>query len=231
MVGNVSGGGLQQQPSQRRRRAFGRDISDHEAQSRANRGSVGGDAMGSGGGKGGDATASSKPTSKSGIKKVVAVPKTSFATEPFGVNRARLGVEIIGTKVGADLAKPIPVTSRWSDYDVQTEIRSPFDSTGVPEEELYMMTKLRDEAANLRKDEDDERDRLVLERHEEHCMEMMRVVHLDDYGGGLEGFGIDDLLESNFPWEEEVVGGFNPAEERRLSGNDPDSLWGDLMNY
>jgi hypothetical protein len=46
--------------------------------------------------------------------------------------------------------------------DICTEIRSPFVSKGIPEEELYMITKLRDEALDLRKKEDDERDRLAL---------------------------------------------------------------------
>ena len=38
-----------------------------------------------------------------------------------------------------------------------------------------------------------------IERHEKHCMEMTRSVHLDDdFGeGGLEGlYAINDLLES-----------------------------------
>ena len=66
-------------------------------------------------------------------------------------------------------------------------------------------------------------------------MEMMRSVHLDDdFGeGGLEGlYAINDLLESKLPWEEEDGGIFDPAKERRLSGTDPESLWGDnILNY
>jgi hypothetical protein len=98
-----------------------------------------------------------------------------------------------------------------------------------------MVTKLRDEAVDLRKKEEDERDRLVLDRHEKHCLAMMRSVHFhDDFGGGvLEGLyaSTNDLLESKLPWEEEDGGTFDPAEERRLSGTDPESLWGDILNY
>jgi hypothetical protein len=226
------GGGQQQQPSQRRRRAFGRDISDHEAKSRANRGQIGG----GGGGGGGDASVALKPTSKLGggnSKKVIGLPKTTFADGASGANRTRHGggEPIFKTNV----AEPIPVATRWSDeVDVCTEIRSPFVSTGIPKDELFMVTKLRDEAVDLRKKEDDERDRLVLDRHEKHCMEMMRSVHLDDdFGGGvLEGlYAMNDLLESKLPWEEEDGGTSDPAEERRLSGTDPESLWGDILNY
>ena len=114
-------------------------------------------------------TVTLKPTTKSGggiSKKVVVFPKTPFAAEGVsGVNRTRLegggggGETIIQTNVG----EPIPITTRWSDMvDICTEIRSPFVSTGIPEEELYMITKLRDEALDLRKKEDDERDRLAL---------------------------------------------------------------------
>lgn len=223
-IGKIGGGGgQQQQPSQRRRRAFGRDISDHEAKSRANRGQIGGGGGGGGdvGGKGGgDATVALKPTSKLGggnSKKVIVLPKTPFAAE------------------GKNVVEPIPVTTRWSDeVDVCTEIRSPFVSTGIPKDELFMVTKLRDEAVDLRKKEDDERDRLALDRHEKHCLEMMRSVHLDDdFGGGvLAGlYAMNDILESKLPWEEEDGGTFDPAEERRLSGTDPESLWGDILNY
>jgi hypothetical protein len=65
--------------------------------------------------------------------------------------------------IKANVVEPIPVTTRWSDeVDVCTEIRSPFVSTGIPKDELFMVTKLRDEAVDLQKKEDDERDRLVL---------------------------------------------------------------------
>lgn len=227
------GGGQQQQTSQRRRRAFGRDISDHEAKSRANRGQIGGGGGGEdvGGKGGGDATVALKPTSKLGggySKKGIVLPKTPFAEGKSGTTRTRLGGggETIIKKT--NVVEPIPVTTRWSDeVDVCTEIRSPFVSTGIRKDELFMVTQLRDEAVNLRKKEDDERGRLVLDRHEKHCMEMMRSVHLDDdFGGGeLEG-----LYASKLPWEE-VRGTFDPAEERRLSGTDPEILWGDILNY
>ena len=241
-IGKIGGGGgqQQQQPSQRRRRAFGRDISDHEAKSRANRGQIGG---GGGGGDigviskgGGDATVTLKPSKLGGgkSKKGIVLPNTPFAEGASGANRTRLGGG--ETIIKANVVEPIPVTTRWSDeVDVCTEIRSPFVSTGIPKDELFMVTKLRDEAVDLRKKEEDERDRLVLDRHEKHCLAMMRSVHLhDDFGGGvLEGLyaSTNDLLESKLPWEEEDGGTFDPAEERRLSGTDPESLWGDILDY
>ena len=235
-LGKIGGGGGQQ-PSQRRRRAFGRDISDHEAKSRANRGQIGGGGGDVGGKGGGDVTVALKPTSKLGggnSKKVIGLPKTPFAEGASGVNRTRLGGGVGETIFKTNVAEPIPVATRWSDeVDVCTEIRSPFVSTGIPKDELFMVTKLRDEAVDLRKKEDDERDRLALDRHEKHCMEMIRSVHLDDdFGGGeLEGlYTMNDLLESKLPWEGED-GTFDPAEERRLSGTDPESLWGDILNY
>jgi hypothetical protein len=237
-----------QQTAQRRRRAFGRDIS--------NRGQAGGESGVKGdaslkqtstkfGGNNGKASFPSSSTTNRASQ--VAFSKATFA-EGAGADSARL--EGGGGLRGAD-AKSKPrtqeeydgvfrATTRWADDDVGDETRSPFDL--VPEEELNMVSKLRDESSELRKRENNELDRLELERCEEHFMEQIRAVHsvnekdMLDYGG-IEGLGICgdersalDLLDSKLPWEEED-GDYNPAEERRLSGSDPLSLWGDVLNY
>jgi hypothetical protein len=73
-------------------------------------------------------------------------------------------------------------------------------------------------------------------------MEQIRAVQVMDekdmkHYGGIDAFenGADessawDLLDSKLPWEEEDSD-YDPAEERRLSGSDPLSLWGDVSNY
>ena len=37
-------------------------------------------------------------------------------------------------------------------------------------------------------------------------------------------------LKTSPAWEEEEEEEFDPAKERRLSGNDPVSLWGDILS-
>ncbi|KAL3777396.1 hypothetical protein ACHAW5_004225 [Stephanodiscus triporus] len=237
-----------QQTAQRRRRAFGRDIS--------NRGQAGGDSGGKGdaslkqtltkfGGNNGKASFPSSSTTNRASQ--VAFSRATFA-EGAGANNARLeggsGARGVDAKpkqrTQAEYDGVFGATTRWADDDVGDESRSPFDL--VPEEELNMVSKLRDESSDLWKRENKEMDRLELERCEEHFMEQIRAVRLvdetdmQDYGG-IEGLGICgdersalDLLESKLPWEEED-GEYDPAEERRLSGSDPLSLWGDVSNY
>ena len=244
----VKGG---EQTAQRRRRAFGRDIS--------NRGQAGGEA----GSKGdlaskqssskayGSNTKACFPSSSTANRVTqVAFSKTTFAESVVANSEQLAGGS--GAK-GADAdAKPksrssgvehdgvFKATTRWASDDVRDEIRSPFDL--VPEDELYIFSKLRDESSDLRKKENDKRDRLELQRCEERFMEQIRAVQVMDekdmkHYGGIDAFenGADessawDLLDSKLPWEEEDSD-YDPAEERRLSGSDPLSLWGDISNY
>jgi hypothetical protein len=237
-----------EQTAQRRRRAFGRDIS--------NRGQAGGEAGSKGDlaskqssskAYGNNTKASFPPSSTANRVTQVAFSKTTFA-ESVVANSERLGGGS-GAK-GAD-AKPksrssgvehdgvFKATTRWASDDVRDEIRSPFDL--VPEDELYMFSKLRDESSDLRKKENDKRDRLELQRCEMRFMEQIRAVQVMDekdmkhYGGidaenGADESSAWDLLDRKLPWEEED-GDYDPAEERRLSGSDPLSLWGDVSNY
>ncbi|KAL3809689.1 hypothetical protein ACHAXA_004240 [Cyclostephanos tholiformis] len=215
-----------QQTAQRRRRAFGQDIS--------NRGQAGGEA----GGKG---DLSSKQTSTKPGK--VTFPSTSTANrasqvahgkvtfvEGKAANRARLGGESVAR--GADVKQydgAVEVTTRWASDDAGEKTRSPFDL--VPEEELYMVSKFRDESSDLRRKEVMERDKLELERCEELFMEQIRAVgEIDDCEICGDESSTWNLLYGKLPWEEED-GKYDPAEERRLSGSDPFSLWGDVLNY
>ena len=123
-------------------------------------------------------------------------------------------------------------TTRWAQHEDESN-RSVYDT--VPKEELEMFDNYRDDLFDRHVKEDAERIRLENERDEERFMECMRVVHdndEDDLGTGRLGFGEldninDDLLADKLPWEIED-GEFDPAEERRLSGSDPLSLWGDV---
>jgi hypothetical protein len=217
-----------QHTTQRRRRAFGQDIS--------NRGQVGGEA----GGKGGD-LASKQTSTKSGKVTLpststanrasqVAFGKVTFAEGNPAVNRARIGGESVAR--AADVKQydgPQEVTTRWASDDAGEKPRSPFDL--VPEEELCMVSKFRDESSDLLRKEIKERDRLELERCEELFMEQIRAVGgIDDFEIGGDESSTWNLLADKLPWEEED-GKYDPAEERRLSGSDPLSLWGDVLNY
>ena len=137
-------------------------------------------------------------------------------------------------------------TTRWADDVNIDEIdRSPY--TLVPKDELDIIDNLRDEMSNRRKKVKDDNDRLEDERDEEEFMKCISAVHEtnikdiaklgeeDDAPDVMEGdddkvvekeaweFSLDDKL----PWEIED-GDYDPAEERRLSGSDPFSMWGDI---
>lgn len=125
-------------------------------------------------------------------------------------------------------------TTRWAREDIAGDSRSPFDL--IPKEELDMFSNFRDEIQDRQKKESDERDRLELERCEEQFLEQVNDIDIDGLGNMLGGScditGDDptdewDLLHQKLPWEEED-GVYDPAEERRLSGSDPYSLWGDI---
>ncbi len=131
-------------------------------------------------------------------------------------------------------------TTRWAP-DANTladNLRSPFYL--VSDEEWNMVTNLREEFANRTQKESEERIRLEIERDEARFMEKIREVNDDalatsatsDVDGLcdlLDGF---NALDDKLPWEvEEDDGMLDPTEERRLSGNDPCSLWGDISNW
>mmetsp|Transcript_7013 Transcript_7013/g.12705 ORF Transcript_7013/g.12705 Transcript_7013/m.12705 type:complete len:301 (-) Transcript_7013:348-1250(-) len=163
-------------------------------------------------------------------------------------NKARLGG---GSGVKSANSKPkqraslaeydgiFGATTRWSNDDLVDESRSPFDL--VSEEELNMFSDLRDETLERRKKESDERDRLELERCDKQLSEQVHAVHevndrdIAEMGTMFESCAISKeeegdqwgFLDQKLPWEEEDES-HDPAEERRLSGSDPYSLWGDF---
>ena len=105
-----------------------------------------------------------------------------------------------------------------------------------------MVSDLRTEFSNLTQQESKERIRLENERDEQLFMEKIRAINdealgttpssdVDDLGGKLDGL---HLLDEKLPWEvddDDDGSEYDPAEERRLSGNDPCSLWGDISNW
>ena len=87
------------------------------------------------------------------------------------------------------------------------------------------------------KKEYDERERWEMERYDKRIEEMLNDIDIDDLEETsdvaaekkeLQHTDEWDLLDEKLPWEEED-GDFDPAEERRLSGSDPYSLWGDII--
>jgi len=229
------------QNTQRRRRALG-DISNRKG---------GG---GGSGAKGGvilkQATGSLKSTNSknlfpsSSTKNRTAQVK--FSKTPSAKNassKARLGGGVGLNSSNPKLKQRAPAseydgvfgaTTRWAREDVADDSRPPFDL--IPKDELDLFSDCRDEIQNHQKKECDERDRLELERCEEKFLEQVNDIDIDGLGNKLGGScdisGDDptdewDLLHQKLPWEEED-GVYDPAEERRLSGSDPYSLWGDI---
>jgi len=222
------------QTKQRRRRAFG-DIS--------NRTASGG---GSGGGKGGAISKQASSNKNAQGSRTNRTSQVKFSKTPSskstGTNKARLGGS--GMQGANSKAKQrtsseydgvFGATTRWMD-DVD-ECRSPFGL--VPKEELDIVSNLRDEMMDRQQKESDERVRLELARREEQFLEKIHDAHevnkdVDGLGSMLASCGISgnetdewDLLDQKLPWEEED-GVFDPTEERRLSGSDPCSLWGNI---
>ncbi len=131
-----------------------------------------------------------------------------------------------------------PSTSRWADNEaIVDDTRSPFYL--VSNEEWNMISDLREEFSKSTQKESEERIRLEIERDEQLFMEKVRDINdgalatitptsnVDGLSGMFDGL---QLLEDKLPWEVND-GGFDPTEERRLSGNDPCSLWGDISNW
>ena len=123
-------------------------------------------------------------------------------------------------------------TTRWApSRDLDEERRSPFDT--VPKEELEIMDDLFDEIEEQDRREAEARDRAELRRYEELELKMTREIN-DDYLANDMGVVSEDSddplgLAERLPWELEDERNFaDPAEERRRSGCDPHSLWGEL---
>lgn len=234
------------QTSQRRRRAFG-DISNRKAIGAA------------GGGKGGALPKQKAPNNatqgllKPGNSKVI-IPSSSTknrtaqvkfvktpSTKSVAANNSRHGfgggsrLKSAGPKRElhtslTDYDGAFGVTTRWSKDDIAEESRLLFDL--VSEDELNLVSNLRDEMMDRRSKESCETDRLELERGEEQLLEQIREVrevNVEEMGTMLATCSICreedeklDLLNENLPWEEDDD--FSEASP----GLDPDSLWGDM---
>ncbi|KAL3761924.1 hypothetical protein ACHAWU_010101 [Discostella pseudostelligera] len=127
-------------------------------------------------------------------------------------------------------------TTRWApDANAADNLRSPFYL--VSDEEWNMVSNLREEFAIRTQKESEERIRLEIERDEARFMEKIREVNDDVLAmeGLCDTFDGLNALEDKLPWEvdeeEDKRELFDPTEERRLSGNDPCSLWGDISNW
>jgi len=126
-------------------------------------------------------------------------------------------------------------TTRWSSIDDDLG-HSPFDDVNF-KEEINMVDDLREEMFEKRKKEREEQDRADLAKNEALLEKQIRAFHKQNEED-MKKFQVLpfskkednewDLLEDKLPWEEEDEIHWDDAEERRLSGLDPDSLWGDV---
>lgn len=236
------GGGGQTAP--RRRRALG-DISNRKASGGSG-----------GGGKGGavvlkqssssNVTLGSKPGNGKNRAAQVKFSKTPSTKGPSANNKARLGGSGLKSVNSKPKQRPSSsseydgiygATTRWSDFSLGDEGRSLFDL--IPEGELDdPVEKMREERWERREREREESDRLEEEGNKGHLAEALWSVDesnrkdIADLATSASGNGrsddVDrwDFLDRKLPWEEED-GIYDPAEERRLSGSDPYSLWAD----
>jgi len=226
------------QTTQRRRRALG-DISNNR------KGGLGGGGSGKSGGslvlKKQSTTNTKNRTSQVKFSKTPSAkgPNTTNKSRQLGNNEGG-GLKSINSKskqlsstntqssTTTDYDGIFEATTRWADDVNECETdRSPYDL--VPKEELDMVSNIRDEMAENAQIQRDENDRLENEHDDELFRKSIRSVsEADGLSGNDLGFGINDdpLFDDKLPWETEE---YNPTEERRLSGNDPLSLFGDIL--
>merc|ERR1712194_795340 len=130
------------------------------------------------------------------------------------------------------------VTAQWSNDNIAEESRLLFDL--VPEDELNLVSNLRDEMMDRRTKESCEAGRLELERGDEQLLEQVLEIHnvnekdIEEMGTTLATCSIYgekdeglDLLNQKLPWEEEDETCIS-SEGRHSLGLDLYSLWGDV---
>ena len=228
------------QTTQRRRRALG-DISNRK-------GAAGGGGGGNGAANKGGLVLKQQSSSLKSVKFSKTPSNKSTATKARGGSGVKKGSASNSTTKSKQQQSQgesstdeydgvFGVTTRWSNFDTEDEIRSNPLDLFRDEDELDFVDKFREEMWNEERKEKEERDRLDDERDERRFEEMIRSVDEQNekdmeelaLRNGDDGI-VDDLLDQKLLWEEEEEeeGGYDPAEERRLSGSDPYSLWGDI---
>lgn len=225
-----------QQQQQRRRRALG-DISNKGGGSAAKAGGKNGSSNNNNKNrqvkfsKSGGGIKSSKPSSSSSssIKLQQKQQQYSSSSEYDGV---------------------FGVTTRWSNTNLDHDRPSPF--TQLPKDEFDLSTTVQEEIRQHRLKERVRKE----EEKEKRMEEQMKLLRMNDnIGIGDVTKDVDDLqqllmdhcnivegeeddeqealwtLKTSPAWEEEEDGEeFDPTKERRLSGTDPVSLWGDILS-
>jgi len=142
------------------------------------------------------------------------------------------------------------VTTRWSNTNLDHDRPSPF--TQLPKDEFDLSTTVQEEIRQHRLKERVRKE----EEKEKRMEEQMKLLRMNDnIGIGDVTKDVDDLqqllmdhcnivegeeddeqealwtLKTSPAWEEEEDGEeFDPTKERRLSGTDPVSLWGDILS-
>jgi len=227
------------QTTQRRRRAFG-DISNRKT------------VVTKGGGKGGAVSKQKLPnnnlTKRSSVSINNGTAQVKFfkspSTKMASVNKPRpeLGAEssLKSSKheqhtMPENSDQVVGVTTRWSDENIAEESRSLFDL--VPEDELNLVSNLRDEMMDKQTKENCQVERLEIAKGEKQLLEQVRELHQADVQEigtmlstcniHLEKDGELDFLNQKLPWEEEDQS-FVTSEEQYSLGVDPYNLWDDL---
>lgn len=254
----VKKSGQQQQSTQRRRRALG-DISNKNGGGSAAKGSGKNGSSGTGIGGGSLALKplslnnnqgglrSNKPKnrqvkfSKSGIGiKSVSKPSLSSSSSSTKLQQKKQ------SSSSEEYDGIFGVTTRWSTTHQDHDRPSPLEQ--LPDkDEFDLSTNVAEEIRQHRMKERVRKEKVEEERMEER-LRMKRDVLFDhddetkndDVEDGLQqlltnhcNIVEDDEqealweLKTSPAWEEEE---FDPAKERRLSGNDPASLWGDILS-
>lgn len=238
-----------QKTQQRRRRALG-DISNRKAGGGGLGGGKGGVVLKQkNNATQGALKKSASSTAKPRTSQVVKFSKTPSA-KISASNKARLGGGGSATKSSkpkqqraeSEYDGVFGATTRWSTANdfIDDDARNPFDI--VPGDELDVCDNFREELWEKQRKKKEVKDGKEMRKSEEGFVESVRSVgeankkevqDLCNSFGRVSGGGDDDdddewdMLNQKLPWEEED-GTFDPAEERRLSGTDPYSMWGDI---
>ena len=118
------------------------------------------------------------------------------------------------------------VTTRWSNTDLDYGRPTPLSQ--IPKEEFDMASNAAEEIRHHR-----HKERLRKEEAQERKMEEVLRMKKDVFDARVVE---DDLQEALWElkispaWEEDDDEEFDPTNERRLSGTDPVSLWGDILS-
>ena len=247
--GGKKSGGLQQQKT--RRRALG-DISNRGG------GGSGSSAKNGGGGKSGGLALKSSSTASSGLKlssssynnnnknRQVKLSKGGSSSSSIIKSSSKPSSSSSSSRLQQKQQQQqeydgiFGVTTRWSqqcnlDDDNEHNRPSPFDIDPLIKEEFDLSTQISKEIQDVRMKKRLIHEKKIMEDNSDtkwQCDDDIVVSHDDGDVDDEEQEGLWELKASP-AWEEDdddENGRFDPTEQRRLSGTDPVSLWGDILS-